>query len=251
MTNVNILNGDALLERFPLDIDGERIVARECLVDGDVSGESFEDFMATRAKHIASFDGITEQDYFDKSQSEYQKIKALNSQHKIVLWFEEDLFCQVNLWYICNLLLNADIETCYLVRPSQGNEFSFAHMTNNELIVAYQQAIKLTLIELKFFAKCWQAYVSQDDVLFEKLKSNPTKQLAFVANAISAELDRRPDEHGLGKPERELLRIIKTMKSRGETVTFGAVFSEFCSTMGIYSFGDLQVKRMFDKLVAE
>ncbi|GHF93651.1 DUF1835 domain-containing protein [Thalassotalea marina] len=251
MSNVHILNGDALLERFPATIVGERIVARECLVDGDVSGETFDAFMATRAKHIASYDGVTEQDYFQKSKVEYDKIKALNTLDSVVLWFEEDLFCQVNLWYICYLLRSSKVETCRLVRPKTGCEFSFGHMTNDELTIAYQDSIELKENELKYFSMCWQAYVQKDDELFTQLMQAPPAKLTFVSKAIAAELDRRPDAKGHGRPERELIGIIEQLKADGEKVTFGAVFSKFYSTMGIYSFGDLQVKRMFDQLVSD
>jgi hypothetical protein len=40
----HILNGDALKGQFPSEIPGQLIVARECLVDGDVSGESLSEF---------------------------------------------------------------------------------------------------------------------------------------------------------------------------------------------------------------
>lgn len=251
MANIHILNGDALLERFPSNIEGERIVARECLIDGDVSGDTFDAFMTNRAKYLASYDDITEQDYYDKSKTEYQKIRALNVDHQVNLWFEEDLFCQVNLWYISSLLLKAGFKTCQLVRPNKGNEYSFAHMTNADLLSAYQTSTKLFEQELQFLSSCWLAYVKHDDEMFKQLMQNPPQSLSFVVKAIEAELARRPDSDGLGKPEKELLRIIENKKANNENVTFGAVFSEFYSTMGVYSFGDLQVKRMFDQLVGD
>lgn len=38
MTHFHILNGDALKSQFPEQILGEKIIARECLVDGSVEG---------------------------------------------------------------------------------------------------------------------------------------------------------------------------------------------------------------------
>ena len=38
MIRYHILNGDSLKDVFPKEIYGTCIVARECLVDGDVSG---------------------------------------------------------------------------------------------------------------------------------------------------------------------------------------------------------------------
>jgi len=40
----NILNGDSLRIQLPNTVSGEIIITRECLVDGDVSGETMEEF---------------------------------------------------------------------------------------------------------------------------------------------------------------------------------------------------------------
>ena len=40
----HILNGDALKELFPEDIKGTLIIARECLIEGNVDGDTFDSF---------------------------------------------------------------------------------------------------------------------------------------------------------------------------------------------------------------
>ncbi|MBL4568251.1 MAG: hypothetical protein JKY69_00790, partial [Flavobacteriaceae bacterium] len=71
----HILNGDSLKEQFPVTIDGEIIVARECLVDGDVTGCDLDELFRSRAKFISTnYDGYSEQDYYDKTVPELLKI---------------------------------------------------------------------------------------------------------------------------------------------------------------------------------
>ena len=49
----HILNGDALKEQFPTDkIDGHLIVCRECLIDGNIQGDSLMEFWDNRAEFI-------------------------------------------------------------------------------------------------------------------------------------------------------------------------------------------------------
>ena len=48
----HVLNGDALSAQFPEGIEGERIVARECLVDGPVGGKDLDAFFQTRAAFL-------------------------------------------------------------------------------------------------------------------------------------------------------------------------------------------------------
>ena len=56
----NILNGDSLAYSFPdAKIEGEIIVVREGLIDGELSGDNLHDFWQSRAKYI----GLTETEY--------------------------------------------------------------------------------------------------------------------------------------------------------------------------------------------
>ena len=56
----NILNGDSLAFSFPeAKIDGEIVVVREALIDGDLSGDNLQDFWHSRARFI----GIRETEY--------------------------------------------------------------------------------------------------------------------------------------------------------------------------------------------
>lgn len=89
----HILNGDSLKEILPANIQGEMIVARECLIDGNVEGKSLDDFFATRAKFISdNYEGSSKQDYYNKTVIEFQKIQAIPQESEINLWFEDDLF---------------------------------------------------------------------------------------------------------------------------------------------------------------
>ena len=56
----NILNGDSLAYSFPdAKIEGEIIVVREGLIDGELSGDSLHDFWQSRARYMR----ITETEY--------------------------------------------------------------------------------------------------------------------------------------------------------------------------------------------
>lgn len=49
----NILNGDALAYSFPdAKIEGDVIVVREGLIDGDMSGDDLNDLWQSRAKFL-------------------------------------------------------------------------------------------------------------------------------------------------------------------------------------------------------
>lgn len=93
---IHILNGDSLKEQFQDEIQGDLIVMRECLVDGNTEGESLDELYKTRAHFISdSYGDFTPDDYFKKTVSEFEKIQSIQANSDINLWFEDELFCQV------------------------------------------------------------------------------------------------------------------------------------------------------------
>ena len=103
-TQYHILNGDSLKKQFPQDLTGEKIIIRECLIEGEIQGNSITDFFQCRAKFISNAYNTTEEKYFEKTVSEFQKIEKIPQEVEINTWFEDDLFCQVNFWFVCYLL---------------------------------------------------------------------------------------------------------------------------------------------------
>lgn len=67
----HILNGDSLAYSFPYArLEGDIIVVREGLIDGDLSGDDLHDFWRSRARYM----GLTEAEYQDKVVSEFEQI---------------------------------------------------------------------------------------------------------------------------------------------------------------------------------
>ncbi|MBB1286788.1 hypothetical protein HRH25_20575 [Flavisolibacter sp. BT320] len=90
----NILNGDSLAYSFPdARIEGEIIIFREALIDGDLLGDNLLDFWQSRARYLK----ITEAEYNHSVVQELGKIVHAPDNAEFNLWFEYDLFCQVNM----------------------------------------------------------------------------------------------------------------------------------------------------------
>lgn len=247
---INILNGDALNQRFPEKFARNIIVARECLVDGDVSGDTFTQFMNNRATFIAGYPQCSVKQYLTEAKPEFEKILSLTSDSSVNLWFEHDLFCQVNMWYICYLLLEIKVQDVYWVSPNSGNEYSFASMSNSDLINALNNKVKLSSADLAFFEQCWQAYRMNSYQGFEILLQSVPSHLHMLKPAMNAQLAREPDDSGLGYPEKVLL-VIMQEHHENHSLTFPNVFKDFYAKMMVYSFGDLQVYRMYQQLITQ
>lgn len=215
---------------------------RECLVDGDVSGDTMESFFANRAAYLNQTYGEVEDGYYEReSIPELTKIIDLPDGSEINLWFEDDLFCQVNFWFVCWLLKEKNDTSVYLIRPEKHTMYGFGGLNQDQLIGALGRKVKL--MEVGLLAELWVNYKSNDR---DQLLENSTKlqELPFVRNAVDAHLERFPKE-GLGRPKNTLNTIMDELG----TDKFGPVFQEFCKRESVYGFGDLQVKKLFDELM--
>ncbi len=244
--NYHILNGDSLKEQFPKSIQGKIIVAREALVDGNVEGESLEEFYETRATFISShYAGYSKEDYFEKTVSEFEKIQAIPSEVDINLWFEDDLFCQVNFWFVVYLLnKNGQKNSIFLVRPKEHTQYGFGGLDESELISIYENRLSIGQNELNKIALLWEHYKNNDTKKLLQTAKEIDKNYSFLLPAIDAHLQRFPSEGKLDRPTKSLIQIMKDIESE----EFEPVFREFTKRESIYGFGDLQVKRLFDEV---
>jgi hypothetical protein len=243
----HILNGDSLKEQFPNSILGNRIIARLCLVDGDVKAETLSELFKIRAKFISeSYSEYTEQDYYLRTVTEIEKIQNISENTEINLWFEDDLFCQVNFWFIINLIFEGrKTQSIFLVRPKKNSEYSFGKMNKDELVKAFQSRIKIETFEINELRKIWKFYQQDNYTEMLEIGKKMNEKFPFLISAIMAHKDRLPRNGNLGRPKQTLIQIMEDLKSD----KFYQVFAEFCKREEIYGFGDLQVKRMFDEII--
>ncbi|MEQ8628811.1 DUF1835 domain-containing protein [Ekhidna sp.] len=236
----HILNGDSLKDRFPTDqIEGEIIIARECMVDGPVNAKSLTDLFQLRKKFMSDAYGLG--DYAKQTIPEISKITDIES-GEVNLWFEDDLFCQTNLWFVCSLIYQKDVKV-YLIRPYSSLGYGFGGLDNDGLVKAFDDRKSVTPIQVNQLALLWFAFRNDDIERLLKLGVQTHADFPFIMRAIEAHFDRTSD--GPNQPE----RIIKQIIQEKSTTDFGKVFREFHKRAPIFGFGDLQFRRIFDRVV--
>ncbi|MDB4438762.1 DUF1835 domain-containing protein [bacterium] len=242
-STVHILNGDALLDRFPSGIEGEKIIMRECLIDGNIKGDNLEDFFKNRTAYISSEGWIdSESEYYDKSASEINKLYNISEEANVYLWFEEDLFCQVNMWFICSILSSLNVtRNVMFVRPLEHAPYSFGHHTQDNLLQIFNEAIRID--DVSYFSKLWKAYVKNDSKELLKLRDILPSNLNFISTAIEAQVYRRAtDDNMLDNLSSDVKKIIE----ESDTTSFAIAFQKFSKRYTHYGFGDLQFKKIYD-----
>lgn len=241
---IHVLNGDALLSQFPSSIEGSKIIMRECLVDGTVVAKDLQDFVSKRALFMQENYGTPIETYIEKSVPELSKLALLRGTQDIHLWFEDDLFCQVNFWFICSLLRKNKVQTAHWIRPEDNLQFGFGGCSEQGLVEIYNQKISLGEIEIKILAQLWTHYKNKDLTSLKKAIGWLPKKLKPIGPAIAAEIDRHQLDNPFGRPGSFILERL----NENPSVSFGEVFEAFRKELSVYGFGDLQVQRMFDQL---
>lgn len=241
MGQYHILNGDCLADQLAFWVE-PKIVFRECLVTGPIEGDNMQELLENRISYFNKYHNISSQDYRQKSIDEILKIRTFNSDDHIHLWFEKDLFCQVNMWAAMHLLpLKA---TWYVVQPIADSWEGFGLLNMEQLISCYDHKTEVNQQQKTLFKALWQDYVMND---WDNMIKNGNQLLSihpFMNEVIKAHIDRFPKNNSLGRPQQTLQNILNTT----DPTDFQAIFKQFKEIEGIYGFGDVQVNTMIQEL---
>jgi hypothetical protein len=238
---IHVLAGDALAHDFNNSgIEGERVVCRECLVEGDVRAVNLEDFWKVRAGFIKNAYGEGEEKYFAEVVTEFEKLKNLAPETEVNLWFEYELFCQTNMWFCLSLLQNTRAASVYRVAPVVRTEADvwkgFGNLGAEDLKKCFAERIKFSDEDVRLGARLWQAYQNADYEKLEKLSETESKCFPRLKEVCRAEIEKS------SRPQKVLREIIENGAS-----DFTEIFPEFTIRAGVYGFGDAQVKRIMNK----
>lgn len=244
-SQAHILNGDALKDRFPSEIPGKVYVMRECMVDGPVKPTADQDLFTLRSDFLHSSYQIDPSEYLSQTVHEINRISAIGASTDINLWFEEDLFCQVNFWYTISVLqANQHKNTLFFVPPKSDFPYSFANMHPFDLISAYHHRIPIRDEEQEALGTLWTAYQNRDLDQMHNIAGIYHLKFPFLTSAVEAFEASLPTADSPGRPTEVILDIIR----KYETTDFGTVFKHFCREVPIYGYGDLQVRKLLDEI---
>jgi hypothetical protein len=238
---LHVLPGDAYLEAFRgTGLEGQIAVFRECLVEGDLRGETLTELWEIRNEYLSTNYPDLKKSYRRDVAGEIEKLLVPDAGDEIFLWFEYELFCSVNYWFCVNMLRDSHAAV-YRVAPTvrEGDDVwkGFGRLSSDDLLRCWETRVKLSKEELEHGAELWQAFkAGKGDRLraLGEIESPAFPLLKEVAIA-GAELDTRP---------RRLLADISSNGGRD----FGEVLAEFADRAGVYGFGDAQVRKLLNDI---
>jgi len=224
---INLHNGDVMaIAAKRAGIPGEHLAFRETLVVGPIPPE--EKWIEVRARFLSGRYG---EELLRASNSVFQQQQALTaaaSQDEIVLWFEHDLFCLVNLLYLLQRFERASI----IWSPEP-----LAELEEPALKGLFDLRTPVTPAMRDAARAAWKVYSSSDPRTLNRLIANDQRDFPFLRDGLALHASRFPStRNGLGSVENRLLSLIA-----GGATEFGTLFAAFDVNPPRFGFGDSEV----------
>ncbi|MBT8235158.1 MAG: DUF1835 domain-containing protein [Bacteroidia bacterium] len=251
-SQLHITNGDSFTERLKsLDIPGDIITWREMLCEGKTeSNVGSESFWKTRFEFLNKNYKVTKTWFVEKTLKEYRSLCNHKQQDQIILWFEYDLFCQINMLAVISWLKSyrrhAEISlVCSGDEDESDRLYGLNELSDEQLHRLYENRVALTQDDIEYADYVWQLYCSDNPIRLEHLSDFENYQFDYLSDAIKAHLQRFPSiKNGLNAIENKILALSEEEKPASKKELLGKVIKN----QGVYGFGDTQYERMIGRL---
>ncbi|MCO7185363.1 DUF1835 domain-containing protein [Tenacibaculum sp. XPcli2-G] len=250
---LHITNGDVTTQRLQeLNIEGDIITWREMLCEGKTSVDvGSEDFWKTRFDFLKTTYKITKKKFIDYTLKEYRNLCNQKQQDEIVLWFEYDLFCQVNMLAVISWLKryrkNHKISLVTSGKIDNSKKlYGLGELSDDQLIEHFNNKIELSQDDIEYADYIWQLYCSDSPLPLENAhKFNPKSPFVYLENAIKAHLLRFPSiENGLNYIENNILKVANEHTFANQD----KLLRNLLTHQENYGFGDIQYVNKLESL---
>ena len=229
-STLHITNGDNTTNYLKkLHFSGDFITWREMLCEGKTTTDvGSEIFWKNRFNFLKSSYKISKQKFINYTLKEYRNLCKKKDTKEIVLWFEYDLFCQINMIAVISWLkkyrkgYHISLVCSGKIKGSKKLK-GLSELTVNQLHQHYKNRVDLTQDDIEYADYIWQLYCSDTPLRLETVyKFNPMSPFHYLAKAIEAHLQRFPSlKNGLNCLENSILEIANTQQfsSKNELIT--------------------------------
>ncbi|HET8885262.1 MAG TPA: DUF1835 domain-containing protein [Salinimicrobium sp.] len=248
---LHITNGDVLTEKIKeLDLDGEFIVWREMLSSGPcVTDVGTQEFFKIRARFLEDNYGVSPKKYEEDFVQEIEKLTVVNDFDEIILWFEFDLFCHLNMMAAISFLIhNRKKGNIYLVcsskLPGEEEMPNLSDISPKQLKQHYDYKIELDRDDLELAQHVWQLYCG-DKPMRLNAELRKTSNFEYLSSCLKAHLERYPNvKNGLNTLESNILKLIKTHEIISEHHLLGYALQY----QGYYGYIEPQMQKIIEKV---
>lgn len=249
---LHITNGDAFTERLgTLQLKGDVITWREMLCEGKtLTNVGSENFWKTRFEFLSKNYKVSKSWFIEKTLKEYRSLCNHKQQDHIVLWFEYDLFCQINMLAVLSWLKAhrkyAEISlVCSGKEDDSDRLYALNDLSDAQLLTLYENRTILSQDDIEYADYVWQLYCSDNPIRLENLRDFGNYQFKYLGGAINSHLHRFPSiKNGLNEMENNILKLAVETKPTSKRSFLGTILKN----QGTLGFGDSQYERALNRL---
>jgi len=251
-SQLHITNGDSFTQKLKtLKLKGDIITWREMLCEGKTeTNVGSESFWKTRFDFLHKNYKVSKSWFVEKTLKEYRSLCNHKQQDQIILWFEYDLFCQINMLAVLSWLKkHRRYAEIYLVCSGDEDEtnrlYRLNDLSDEQLLNSYENKVKLSQNDIEYADYVWQLYCSDNPIRLENLIDFDNYQFDYLSDAIKVHLRRFPTiKNGLNELENRVLEFSLHQKPKSKKELLGKLIEN----QGFYGFGDTQYERVISSL---
>ena len=241
---LHIHNGDSSAGTLrELGFPGEHTAFREALMEGPTpAGLSTDEWVEVRAWFLADGYGLEIEDCARDLRQQEAWLRKITAHEETILWFEHDLFCQINLIYLLDRFSKQRLGktrlslVCIGEFPGREDFRGLGQLTGEQLASLFDKRHEVTNSELKLAERAWASYRSDDPGEIPRLIDDDSRVMPFLGQALRLHLARFPSmKNGLGRVENSALQMISSGGIR-----FRQLFPKFADAESGYGLGDSQ-----------
>jgi hypothetical protein len=215
---LHITNGDSVVSTFrQARLPGAYLPWRDVLHDGPVpETPGLCELSDVRAQSVADF---FRGDSHEKIRAEFlardQALKDFRRHEEVVLWFEHDLYDQLQLIQLLDWFAQQELDKVKLsliqidsypgVKPFYG----LGQLSGPQLARLFPMRTPVTATHLREASAAWQAFRAESPAALLQLTQQQSSSLPFLAAALLRFLQEYPwINDGLSRLERQALRAV-------------------------------------------
>jgi hypothetical protein len=214
---LHVANGHATTSMFyEAGVPGRASIWADPLHEGPVpAGLSDDELLAVRAEHLGGGDPSRRQDAIEALREWRHAIDDRAAYDELVLWFEHDLFDQLNLIQLLDRIAASDVRSmtvsliCIGSFPGYPDFKGLGELTPAEIGSLLPTRARVADAQYELAERAWDAFRSSDPRYVEALVARDTSALPFLGAALRRYLQEFPwTTDGLSRCERRLLQLI-------------------------------------------
>jgi hypothetical protein len=206
---LHVTNGDAAADVMrEAGIPGEILPWRDVLHEGPVpAGMSLEELSGVRARFIAGRWAEPGDDVAAGFAERDRALAGFRGHDEVVLWFEHDLYDQLQLAQLLDWLAGQDLGATRLTMIC-GPEY-LGSSSPERIAARFAERQPVTDAQLALGEAAWNAFRSPDPSAVSALLATDTAALPWMGDALRRHLEQFPSTRGgLSRSERQALEAL-------------------------------------------